>query len=104
MADDEGNSATLYETQPGYYATDSLLGRPGHTYNLTVNVGAETFTASSTMPQAVALDTVYNLQARCLGYALNYREDPRSRQQQELLSFRFLCQWQSAGRKHRLQR
>ncbi len=67
IADDEGNSATLYETQPGYYATDSLLGRPGHTYNLTVNVGAETFTASSTMPQAVVLDSVYNLQASMFG-------------------------------------
>ncbi len=67
IADDEGNADTLLETAPGYYATQNLLGRPTHSYTLTVTVGAETFTATSTMPVLVPMDTVFNLNASIFG-------------------------------------
>ncbi len=67
IVDDEGNSYNLLETSPGYYASTGLVGRPTHTYTLTVNVGSEVFTAVSTMPQVVPLDTVFNQQASLFG-------------------------------------
>ena len=67
IADDEGDADTLLETAPGYYATQNLLGRPGHAYTLTVTVGAETYTATSTMPAPVPMDSVFNLRAEIFG-------------------------------------
>ena len=50
---------TLPETAAGIYSTTSLTGQHGHTYLLTVHIGSETFTSSSTMPQPVNLDSMY---------------------------------------------
>jgi hypothetical protein len=57
--DNAGNSETLTEIYPGTYITSSLRGIPGRTYTLSVQTGEETFTANSTMPTAVAIDSVY---------------------------------------------
>ena len=50
---------TLFETTtPGIYQTNSIVGTTGHTYGLTVNYSGKTYTAQSTMPQAVELDDI----------------------------------------------
>ena len=54
-----GVDVLLLESHPGLYETNSIDGIPGHTYQLTVNINSETFSASSTMPQPVLMDTLY---------------------------------------------
>ncbi|MFZ4413939.1 MAG: DUF4249 family protein, partial [Bacteroidales bacterium] len=49
---------TLNETKPGIYTNDSLVGKPGHTYTLLIKIGNETYTASSTIPQIVSLESI----------------------------------------------
>ena len=49
---------TLTETSPGVYITNTLQGTPGHTYQLYVSAGGKVYTASSTMPGKVSLDSV----------------------------------------------
>jgi hypothetical protein len=50
---------TLKETSPGNYNTNITNGIPGHTYKLYVNAAGNIFTASSTMPVVVTLDSLY---------------------------------------------
>lgn len=57
--DHDGVVTTLPETEAGSYSTGSITGEPGHTYLMTVQIGSETFSASSTMPQPVDLDSMY---------------------------------------------
>lgn len=60
IADVTGNvTETLKETSPGVYQTQAIVGRIGSTYQLTVTIGGTTYTASSTMPRQVPLDSVY---------------------------------------------
>ncbi|HEY6899308.1 MAG TPA: DUF4249 domain-containing protein [Puia sp.] len=54
-----GTVYTLTETTPGTYATSAITGEPGKTYNMTAIVDGNTYTASSTMPQPVDLDSMY---------------------------------------------
>ncbi|RKR82115.1 uncharacterized protein DUF4249 [Mucilaginibacter gracilis] len=54
-----GTSQTLSPTTAGIYQHPSFTGVPGNTYQLTVKVDGKTFTASSTMPQPVAFDSLY---------------------------------------------
>lgn len=56
---DNGLSAILPETTAGVYSSASLAGQPGVTYHLTVEAGGKRYTASSTMPQPVSLDSLY---------------------------------------------
>lgn len=58
IADNLNNSYPLAETQPGVYTNSSLTGVPGRTYHLTVNTGGTVYTATSTMPAQVFMDTV----------------------------------------------
>lgn len=48
----------LTETTPGIYTTHLIQGIPGHSYQLDIISGSQTYTASSTMPQPVPLDSV----------------------------------------------
>jgi hypothetical protein len=50
---------TLKETTPGNYYTSLITGIPGHTYQLYVSTGGNVFTALSTMPPHVSLDSLY---------------------------------------------
>lgn len=59
IAENGGAITSLTETSPGVYEAAGLAGSPGKTYQLTVNIGGNTFTASSTMLQKVNLDSVY---------------------------------------------
>lgn len=50
---------SLSEVSTGLYATRLLIqGRPGHMYVLSVTLNGKVYTASSTMPQPVLLDSV----------------------------------------------
>jgi hypothetical protein len=53
-----GVSALLNETDSGVYTTKQIDGTPLHTYLLRVTVEGKTYTASSTMPLEVPLDSV----------------------------------------------
>jgi hypothetical protein len=54
-----GYTDSLAEGVPGTYTTKNLThGVPGHQYQLFVSTNGETYTASSTMPLPVALDSV----------------------------------------------
>ena len=54
-----GITDSLKEVVPGTYVTQKLLeGLTGHTYQLYVLSNGQTYTASSTMPQKVNLDSV----------------------------------------------
>ena len=56
------NNRTIYplaQSAPGIYTTGSLTGVPGETYALNVVLNGVIYTASSTMPQPVGLDTMY---------------------------------------------
>ncbi len=57
--DDAGHSETLTETDSGTYVTSSLQGVAGRTYTLTVKAERKTYLASSTMPPAVGIDSMY---------------------------------------------
>jgi len=59
IRDEDGNTTVLTETATGVFAGSSLTGMPGKKYTLTVSVNGETFTATSTMPQKVPLDSIY---------------------------------------------
>lgn len=59
ITDDSGLTITLPETSTGVYSSPSLAGRPGDTYYLSVGIAGKSYTASSTMPQPVALDSIY---------------------------------------------
>lgn len=59
LSDDGGDTVMLVETGAGVYENSSRVGVAGHTYSLQVRVGGEHFTASSTMPSKVQLDSAY---------------------------------------------
>jgi hypothetical protein len=56
---DNGMETNLTEIQPGVYETNLIDGTPGHVYELSVVVDNQSFTATSTMPQPVLMDTLY---------------------------------------------
>jgi len=58
MQDSEGNVVEFKETDPGTYQAENLFGKAGVTYTLTVNVDEQVYTASSTMPAVVPLDSL----------------------------------------------
>jgi Domain of unknown function (DUF4249) len=53
---------TLTETAPGTYQTNnaSLVGTSGHTYSLFVQASGNIFTAVSTMPVRIPMDSMYD--------------------------------------------
>ena len=59
ISDNLGVTDSLTETaSPGIYTTHSLQGMPGNTYTLSVIAGQQNYTATSTMPMPVTLDSV----------------------------------------------
>ncbi|MDB5207648.1 MAG: hypothetical protein JWR72_2723 [Flavisolibacter sp.] len=55
---DNGANYILTETRPGTYSNSSLIGIPGHIYNLSVKVEGKEYTSASTMPLQVKLDSL----------------------------------------------
>jgi Domain of unknown function (DUF4249) len=58
IADNAGVSEKLVEASPGVYKTSKLRGTPGRRYTLTVIVDGKTYTAVSSMPAVVRLESV----------------------------------------------
>ena len=58
ISDNEGHVDSLVESTPGLYTTQTLKGKPGNTYTLSVMSQDTLYTAVSTMPQPVKLDSV----------------------------------------------
>ena len=54
-----GVTDTLREQMAGMYITTTLPGIPGHTYKLYIKADNRIFTAASTMPAPVTLDSLY---------------------------------------------
>lgn len=59
IAESGGATTTLTETSAGVYENASLVGTSGKTYTLSVAINGQTFSAVSTMPVRVNLDTIY---------------------------------------------
>jgi hypothetical protein len=80
ISDNEGHVDSLVETSAGVYSTQSLKGRPGNTYTLTVAMQDSLYTAVSTMPQPVKLDSISFDHEKIFGdnsiYAIPNFQDP----------------------------
>ena len=59
ITDNAGISTLFTETTAGKYEAPDFIGAVGKTYSLKVKIDGETFTASSTMPQKINLDTLF---------------------------------------------
>jgi len=59
VTDNEGQSDVLTQTTPGNYVTSTLKGIIGRTYTLTVNLDGKTYTSTSTIPDAVDIDSIF---------------------------------------------
>jgi hypothetical protein len=60
LSDNAGNKDTLKELKAGSYITKpTFKGIAGRTYTVTVIVDGQTYVANSTIPQPVAIDSVY---------------------------------------------
>jgi hypothetical protein len=58
MDNHHGRITTFTEGPAGFYSVSPLGGIPGRTYTLSVVVDGKTYTADSTMPQVVAMDSI----------------------------------------------
>jgi hypothetical protein len=58
ISDNAGNVDTLTENTPGTYLTSNMRGIPGRTYTITVKSNNKVYTAISTMPLPVTVDTI----------------------------------------------
>jgi len=58
IADNRGNQYQLTEGPAGTYSINPAFGFGSRTYTLTVTTGGKTYTASSTMPGTVPLDSI----------------------------------------------
>ena len=56
LSDDDGNSEILEEIEEGIYQTDEIIGLPGKTYKLSIDIEGKNYYASSTMPEKVILE------------------------------------------------
>jgi hypothetical protein len=59
ISDNHGNTDTLIENTSGTYIATKLIGTPGYTYTLTIITEGKTYTAISTMAEAVNIDSIY---------------------------------------------
>lgn len=59
VTDNVGNAYILSESSAGTYSNASLIGVSGRTYTLNVTAEGRNYTATSTMPQQVNFDTVF---------------------------------------------
>lgn len=57
LSNNIGHSERLLNSEPGVYRSRFIWGYPGITYDLSVKVDGIEYAASSTMPQAIELDT-----------------------------------------------
>ena len=56
---DNGQPFSLTESAPGKYMSSSVVGVPGHYYEMHVTIGDQNFTSTCTMPLPVIMDSLY---------------------------------------------
>jgi hypothetical protein len=71
IADNNSSPVTLTETSAGQYERN-LVGVAGHIYTLQVNMGGQTFRATSTMPSLVPFDSLYISERSLFGESNKY--------------------------------
>jgi hypothetical protein len=59
VSDNISQSETLTENVAGTYISSRLRGIPGRTYKLSVKIGEDSYQATSSMPNAVGIDSIY---------------------------------------------
>jgi hypothetical protein len=59
VKEEGGLLTTFTETSPGHYEAPGLAGSSGKSYDLNVTVAGNVFTATSTMPAKVNMDSIY---------------------------------------------
>lgn len=59
VTDDAGVVTTFIEDSAGYYSAPAFKGSVGRTYTLRVNINGTSFTAISSMPQKISMDTLF---------------------------------------------
>lgn len=59
IADNTGNNVVLTETATGMYQAPSLTALPGKSYALRVILNGQVFTATSSVPQPVNMDSIF---------------------------------------------
>lgn len=67
LTEQGGATTLLTETTTGVYQATGISGTSGKTYELSVLVNGETFTAASTMPQQVNMDSIFFTTDNVLG-------------------------------------
>jgi len=60
ISDNTGKVDNLSQATDGTYVTSTLQGVIGRTYTLTVKIDGKIYSASSTMPRPVNIDTIYS--------------------------------------------
>ena len=58
ISDNAGNTETLLETSPGNYTSSHLQGTDGRTYSILIQSNGKSYTAISTMPAGVTIDSL----------------------------------------------
>ncbi|MFH0896037.1 MAG: DUF4249 domain-containing protein [Bacteroidota bacterium] len=58
ISDNVGHSEILCQTSPGLYSSSALMGIPGREYILNVTIGGNSYSATSSMPYPVEIDTI----------------------------------------------
>jgi len=58
LSDNAGSSEVLHQTTDGIYQSSTITGVPGRTYNMEITNNGKQYTASSTMPLPVPIDSV----------------------------------------------
>jgi len=77
VSDNTGTIDTLSDMGSGIYKTAKIVGTPGNTYNLSVTIDGKSYSASSTMPAKVSLDSIrFNLFSGPGGSTDNYTVIP----------------------------
>lgn len=67
ISDNRGIVDTLKMQTAGVYQTNKIIGTPGHTYFLTIIHNGQQYTAKSSMPQLVKMDTLLISEFELLG-------------------------------------
>jgi len=58
ITENGGNEYKLTQTAPGIYQTASIIGFPGKTYQLNINIDGKNYQSVGTMPAIVTLDSL----------------------------------------------
>jgi hypothetical protein len=72
IADNVSTVDTLKEDEPGTYRSSILKGMPGRMYTLTVVTGGNVYSAVSSMPEKVFIDSLYAVQTHAFDGDIGY--------------------------------